>query len=223
MNWRSALSDVCCVLARAPSFPPPSIIYNSSWLFLGVFGKAFAPFFSFVLLFVFFRLKQNCNCGREPLIYSVRRSPWNNQIWLFYETVKLALFLSEYLFVCLFVCCRYCFLLVVVFTRLFVRLFELCLDAAPHEVIFLYETVDLTHFSFVRLLVCSFVLFCSYCFGFVCMQHPTKRVDLTRLRESFTRSVVRRMMTDVPWGVLLSGRPSFHAKPNPNQPKPDQN
>eukprot|EP00904_Undaria_pinnatifida_P008512 jgi/Undpi1/4791/HiC_scaffold_19.g08144.m1 len=36
-------------------------------------------------------------------------------------------------------------------------------------------------------------------------EHPTRPVDLTRLRESFTRSVVRRMMTDVPWGVLLSG------------------
>lgn len=37
------------------------------------------------------------------------------------------------------------------------------------------------------------------------LQHPTKRVDFQKLRESFTRSVVRRMMTDVPWGVLLSG------------------
>lgn len=37
------------------------------------------------------------------------------------------------------------------------------------------------------------------------LQHPTQRVDLTRLRESFTKAVVKRMMTDVPWGVLLSG------------------
>ncbi|CAM9141565.1 unnamed protein product [Ascophyllum nodosum] len=36
-------------------------------------------------------------------------------------------------------------------------------------------------------------------------EHPTNPADLKRLRESFTRSVVRRMMTDVPWGVLLSG------------------
>ncbi|CAN0315543.1 unnamed protein product [Ectocarpus sp. 6 AP-2014] len=36
-------------------------------------------------------------------------------------------------------------------------------------------------------------------------EHPTQRVDLARLRESFTTAVVRRMMTDVPWGVLLSG------------------
>ncbi|CAN0483166.1 unnamed protein product, partial [Hapterophycus canaliculatus] len=34
---------------------------------------------------------------------------------------------------------------------------------------------------------------------------PTRRVDLARLRDAFTRAVVRRMMTDVPWGVLLSG------------------
>ena len=36
-------------------------------------------------------------------------------------------------------------------------------------------------------------------------QHPTRPVDLARLREAFTKAVVRRMMTDVPWGVLLSG------------------
>lgn len=37
------------------------------------------------------------------------------------------------------------------------------------------------------------------------VEHPKKRVDLMELRDSFTQSVVRRMMTDVPWGVLLSG------------------
>lgn len=36
-------------------------------------------------------------------------------------------------------------------------------------------------------------------------QYPKKRVDYEELRKSFTRAVVRRMMTDVPWGVLLSG------------------
>lgn len=34
---------------------------------------------------------------------------------------------------------------------------------------------------------------------------PSNPVDYTALRESFERAVVRRMMSDVPWGVLLSG------------------
>lgn len=41
--------------------------------------------------------------------------------------------------------------------------------------------------------------------AYLCGQHPRERVDYAKLRESFTRAVVRRMMTDVPWGVLLSG------------------
>lgn len=215
LNWISRLSDVGCVLARAPSSLPSSLIYNSPCV---RFGKAFAPFFYVVRssLRFFFRLKQNCNCGREPLVF--RRSPWNNQICLFYETVKLALSLffclNLFLLVCLFVVVIVFCLCVVVFTRLFVCLLELCLDAAPHEVIPLVrdgESYSCLVRSFVR------CLFCLYCFGFVFMQHPTKRVDLTRLRESFTRSVVRRMMTDVPWGVLLSGKPSFHANSKPTQ------
>ncbi|XRB00751.1 asparagine synthase [Pycnococcus provasolii] len=34
---------------------------------------------------------------------------------------------------------------------------------------------------------------------------PKEALDLTRLRESFERAVVKRLMTDVPFGVLLSG------------------
>lgn len=34
---------------------------------------------------------------------------------------------------------------------------------------------------------------------------PTRAFDAQRLRESFERAVHRRMMSDVPWGVLLSG------------------
>lgn len=34
---------------------------------------------------------------------------------------------------------------------------------------------------------------------------PTEEYDADRLRTAFERSVVRRMMSDVPWGVLLSG------------------
>ncbi|CAM9158293.1 unnamed protein product, partial [Phaeothamnion confervicola] len=34
---------------------------------------------------------------------------------------------------------------------------------------------------------------------------PTRPADLTELRSAFTRAVIRRMMSDVPWGVLLSG------------------
>lgn len=34
---------------------------------------------------------------------------------------------------------------------------------------------------------------------------PTTKCNLTLLRESFEKSVIRRMMSDVPWGVLLSG------------------
>lgn len=44
-------------------------------------------------------------------------------------------------------------------------------------------------------------------------QFPKKRADLTEIREAFTRSVVRRMMTDVPWGVLLSGELELRAPP----------
>lgn len=34
---------------------------------------------------------------------------------------------------------------------------------------------------------------------------PSHSVDLVKIRESFTKAVKRRMMSDVPWGVLLSG------------------
>ncbi|CAM9600678.1 unnamed protein product [Chrysoparadoxa australica] len=36
-------------------------------------------------------------------------------------------------------------------------------------------------------------------------EHPTTPVNYQVLREAFTKAVVRRMMSDVPWGVLLSG------------------
>jgi len=36
-------------------------------------------------------------------------------------------------------------------------------------------------------------------------QIPTEKLDLERLRESLERAVVKRLMTDVPYGVLLSG------------------
>ncbi|CAM9916563.1 unnamed protein product, partial [Discosporangium mesarthrocarpum] len=36
-------------------------------------------------------------------------------------------------------------------------------------------------------------------------EHPKKPVNYENLRHSFTKAVVRRMMSDVPWGVLLSG------------------
>ena len=35
--------------------------------------------------------------------------------------------------------------------------------------------------------------------------HTESRVDLVKLRETFERAVIKRMMADVPWGVLLSG------------------
>ena len=34
---------------------------------------------------------------------------------------------------------------------------------------------------------------------------PTAAVDLKALREAFELAVKRKMMSDVPWGVLLSG------------------
>lgn len=34
---------------------------------------------------------------------------------------------------------------------------------------------------------------------------PTKTVDLGEIRRLLTMAVVRRLMSDVPWGVLLSG------------------
>jgi asparagine synthase (glutamine-hydrolysing) len=60
-------------------------------------------------------------------------------------------------------------------------------------------------------------------------EHPTNPADLADLRNSFTRAVVRRMMSDVPWGVLLSGGldsslvasvASRHAKRHPDSPFP---
>ena len=34
---------------------------------------------------------------------------------------------------------------------------------------------------------------------------PTRTVDLGEIRRLLTMAVVRRLMSDVPWGVLLSG------------------
>merc|ERR1719258_452568 len=34
---------------------------------------------------------------------------------------------------------------------------------------------------------------------------PSTPCDFTKLREAFVKAVERRMMSDVPWGVLLSG------------------
>jgi asparagine synthase (glutamine-hydrolysing) len=34
---------------------------------------------------------------------------------------------------------------------------------------------------------------------------PTEKVDLAQIRERLTAAVVKRLMSDVPWGVLLSG------------------
>ena len=34
---------------------------------------------------------------------------------------------------------------------------------------------------------------------------PNQKLDLVRLRESFERAVIKRLMSDVPFGVLLSG------------------